>query len=920
MLKKAGYVWVMGVAMVTIAAITVAGNASAQTVVRQMEGVTEYRLANGLQVLLAPNDLQPRVYANLIIKAGSAVEGLGEGGMAHLLEHMVFKGTPTTKDPMREFNERSFSSNGTTTQDRTNYYASMNANQENLHWYIGWLADAMSNSFIAKADLDKEMTVVRNEFERAGSSVSRGMWDARMALTFPNHGYGRSVLGNRTDVENVPIDRLQAFYKTWYRPDNAVLVVAGRFNVAATLAHIQQVFGSIPVPQTPMPKQYTREPVQDGPRGATIRRVGGEPQTMISWRGVPTAHPDDAALDIVAHALANGAGGRFRDAVMRQTLGTSPVAYHSSMAQYGLFTVSVQPANADQLDTIRNVLQKHINDIAQTGVTAQELERAQSHYGVAAQEALNTAEGMGSSLASAVASGDWRLLYWSRDNLAKVTVADSQRVAAAYLIPANQVRVSYIPDAEAKRAPDANAQALADYVAQPAKPAANAPVFAELPKFEATAAEMDKRTVKSQLPNGTQVALLARPAVGDALQGTVRLYWGNLADYTEFGSRVRVAAMAGELLTRGTAKRDQKQLTDELNRLQSGVNVYSGMGGLTINFKTTRQHWPAFSILLTEMLREPVFMSPTFPSRIFETWKREKIANINANRDSGESLAQSAVARALSPYPATDPRYVVSIDESLAAWNALTLDQVKQFWTLFSGANVSQFAAAGALDVDAVQRGIVPLFDNWTASKPYQRVPYPLPRWTPQASTIATPDKTNAALLSRRYLSLKPYTREALAVQVANGLIGGTSASRLFTQLRKVEGLTYGTYSGTSQNDEDEVLSFGITGTFAPQNRARFEEVLNETKQDIIKNGLTRIELFAAKKVALERTKTNRENDVSTAGTLAFNAYKKLDFGFWQKQADLLQDLTIEELDQAAKRLLDANDFVTVVTGDFGKK
>jgi zinc protease len=245
---------------------------------------------------------------------------------------------------------------------------------------------------------------------------------------------------------------------------------------------------------------------------------------------------------------------------------------------------------------------------------------------------------------------------------------------------------------------------------------------------------------------------------------------------------------------------------------------------------------------------------------------------------------------------------------------------VQQFWISFAGAQVSQFAAAGALDVASVQLLVRPVFDGFTAAKPYERIAYPLPRWEPTVKTIATPDKPNASLLQRRAFSLKPYTKEAIAVQFANGIIGATSASRLFTNLRKQEGLTYGTYSGYNHNEDDEVLTFGITGTFAPQNRARFEQVLADTKKDIITNGLTRIELFAAKRVALERVKTNRENDSSTAGTLAFNEFQNRNFAFWQKQSDMAQDITIEEVDKAAKLLLDATDFVTVVTGDFSKK
>jgi zinc protease len=896
--------------------------AFSQTLVRQMEGVTEYKLANGMQVLLAPNDLQPRAYANLTIKAGSAVEGLGEGGMAHLLEHLLFKGTPTTKDPMKEFQERSFSSNGTTTQDRTNYFASMNANADNLNWFIGWLADAMTNSFIAKADLDKEMPVVRNEFERAGSSISRGMWDARLALTFPNHGYGRPVIGNLTDIENVSIAKLQAFYKTWYRPDNAVIVVSGRFDATKTLAHIQQMFGNIPAASSPLPKLYTREPVQDGQRGATIRRVGGEPQTMISWRGAPAAHPDDAALDVVAYALANDGGGRFRDAVTKQSLGTSPVVFHLAMAQYGLFTASVQLSDGNKLDPIRALLQQHINDIAKTGVTAEELASAQAYFNSQQSDAKNSAESMGASLASSSALGDWRLLFWGHDNLAKVSIEDTKRVAAAYLVPANQVRVSYLPEAEPKRAPDVLPQSLADYSvkATVATTLTGINAFAQLERFEATSAEMDKRTARSQLAVGTKVALLVRPAVGDAIQGTVRLRWGNLADYKAFGARVGAASNLADLLSRGTAKRSAQQLTDALSRLQSSFTASSGLSGLTINFKTTRQHWPAFAALLTEVLREPKFMASDFPVKIFETWKLERIARLNTSRDDGEAIAERAVSRAMSRHTIDDPRYIPTIDEAVTRWTALELKDIQQFWSNFAGAQVSQFAAAGALDVASVQQLVKPMFEGFASQKPYERLAYPLSAWTPTSQTIATPDKPNASLLQRRALSLKPHTQEAIAVQFANGIIGATSASRLFTNLRKQEGLTYGTYSGISHNEEDEVLSFGIAGTFAPKNRERFEQVLADTKKDIINNGLTIIELFAAKRVALERVKTSRENDSSTAGTLAFNEFQNRNFAFWQKQADMAQETTLEQVNQAAKLLLDATDFVTVVTGDFSKK
>jgi len=181
------------------------------TRVTAVEGITEYRLPNGLQVLLVPDDAKPTTTVNVTYRVGSRHESYGETGMAHLLEHLIFKGTPTTRNVLGEFSKRGMRANGTTWFDRTNYFASFAANDEQLRWYLAWQADAMVNSFIAKADLDTEMTVVRNEMESGENNPFRVLLQKAMAAMYQWHNYGKSTIGARSDVENVDIARLQAF-------------------------------------------------------------------------------------------------------------------------------------------------------------------------------------------------------------------------------------------------------------------------------------------------------------------------------------------------------------------------------------------------------------------------------------------------------------------------------------------------------------------------------------------------------------------------------------------------------------------------------------------------------------------------------------------------------------------------------------
>ena len=217
--------------------------------VASVEGVTEYRLANGLQVLLYPDPSKPTVTVNVTYKVGSRHENYGETGMAHLLEHLIFKGSKKYPSPEKEFSRRGFHNNGTTSFDRTNYFSTFQATDDNLRWALAWKADAMTNSFIAKKDLDSEMTVVRNEYEMGENDPFRVTYQRVVASAFHWHNYGNFPIGNRSDIENVRIENLQAFYRMYYQPDNAVLTVAGRFDVDKTLPLITQTFGRIPRPQ-----------------------------------------------------------------------------------------------------------------------------------------------------------------------------------------------------------------------------------------------------------------------------------------------------------------------------------------------------------------------------------------------------------------------------------------------------------------------------------------------------------------------------------------------------------------------------------------------------------------------------------------------------------------------------------------------
>src|SRR5438270_440708 len=203
--------------------------------VTSVEGITEYQLQNGLRVLVFPDQTKQTITVNITYRVGSAVEDYGETGMAHLLEHLSFKGSAKHPNIPQELTAHGARPNGTTWSDRTNYFETFAATGENLNWAFDLESDRMVNSFIAKKDLDSEMTVVRNEFEMDENSPFRVLLDRVMSTAYLWHNYGKETVGARSDIENVPIERLQAFYHKYYQPDNSVLLVAGKVDETKTL-------------------------------------------------------------------------------------------------------------------------------------------------------------------------------------------------------------------------------------------------------------------------------------------------------------------------------------------------------------------------------------------------------------------------------------------------------------------------------------------------------------------------------------------------------------------------------------------------------------------------------------------------------------------------------------------------------------
>jgi zinc protease len=436
------------------------------TEVATVEGITEYALPNGLRVLLFPDPSQPTTTVNITYLVGSRHEAYGETGMAHLLEHLVFKGTPDHPDIPQELTERGAMPNGTTWFDRTNYFETFPATDENLEWALDLEADRMVNSFISGDDLESEMTVVRNEMEAGENSPFNILMQRTLSASYLWHNYGNSTIGARADVENVPIERLQGFYRKYYQPDNAVLVIGGKFEPERALEVVEEKFGPIPRPDRTGANRiyptYTAEPTQDGERSVTLRRVGDVQLVMAAYHVPPGSHDEYAAVQVMAHALTDRPSRRFHKSLVETGMASNIGARAYQLKEAGpllIFAeVREEKSLADAWVTMDSTLTAFVTE---EPITDEEVQRARTDLVKNIELNFNVPERIALQLSEWASMGDWRLFFLHRDRLEAVTTVDIRRVASNYLKPQNRTVGRFIPTdepdrAEVPAAPDVN--------------------------------------------------------------------------------------------------------------------------------------------------------------------------------------------------------------------------------------------------------------------------------------------------------------------------------------------------------------------------------------------------------------------------------------------------------------------------------
>ena len=873
-----------------------------------VEGITEYSLNNGMKVLLFPDNSAQTITVNITYKVGSRHEGYGEKGMAHLLEHMVFKGTPNHPNIPEELTSHGARPNGTTWYDRTNYFETFNATDENLDWALDLEADRMVNSYIAKKDLESEFSVVRNEFESGENSPTGVLMEKVISSAYLWHNYGKSTIGNRSDIERVPIENLQAFYKKFYRPDNAVLMVTGKFDTEKTLQLIEKKFAEIKNPPTELRDIPTIEPAQDGEKRVSLSRVGDLQIVSALYHTPAGSHEDAAAMAVAEDILTDEPSGRLYKALVDTKKSSGIWSFTPFTKEPSFMYVNVDVPSDKSLEEAEKTLLNTLDGLSTNPVTEAEVNRAKANLLKQMDQVFRNSAYLGTYMSEFIGAGDWRLAFIFRDRIENMTADKVNAAIQRYLINTNRTVGNFVPSKKPMRVEIEHTenveQLVADYKGKEALSAGEA-------------FDVSYDNIQSKLETGTleksdiEYGFIKKDNRGETVNLNFTMRNGNVDQLMNKGL---VARYTARMLNKGTKNNSRQDIEDKLSALKSSVYFNGNNGRVYAYVNSTQKDLMPTLELMTDMLKNPIF-----DSEELEKLKTQDLASLEENKSEPQSVVSRKIGQLNNHYPKGHPLYNMSYDEEVAAIKAVDVAAIKAYYKDFYGiSNSASLVAIGNLDEQSVKNYFEKEFGSFKNNKPYSEIREPYKPSKPANEQILTPDKKNAFTLGILDFEASQYDKDFAALQVAGEIFGGGFLnSRIATRLRQQDGVSYGAGGnvGVSSDQKDKNSSMYIYAIYNPENSAKVQQGFREEIQRFISDGITQEELTNAINGWVQEQSVSRAKDNELAGTIGNNMYYDRDMDFQKNIEEQVKSLTVADVNAAIKEHFKSFDQWTVVNG-----
>lgn len=868
-------------------------------------GIEEYRLPNGLRLVLAPDVAKPAFTVNLTVLVGSVHEGAGEAGMAHVFEHILFHRLEGFPDVKKTFNDLGANCNGNTWFDRTVYFETLNSSDENLETVIRLEAARLGRAELHEEDLEKERRIVESEFELHTNSPQQLMMRGMLGCMYDFHAYSREPIGTLEDFKSVRMENLRAFYKRYYTPDNAALFITGKFDPAKALDLVRTHFGGLKKSRLGRPMYSTREPGAQGERRYVVRAVGDAFEVTVGYRVPGASSPAGAAADVMAIALASDGMGPLHDAVVGKGLASRVYVQPLDLRMPSPWVVSAgvpmekDPAAAEA--AIIDVVEKEACSLAQADV-----DRAKSMVERYRDQLFNDPHELAEKLSQFEAGGDWKLLFVRCEQIKALTFDDVKAFAARYLRRQNRVVGRFEPDLSAVPVVSDGERPVEQY----------AEILSRIPAEGKTVKEFSYTPAAMQAAlrwvdvGPARIGLLAKEVKGDDVFVTLRIPFAGRAAV----SPLRTAGDAlGNLMVKRTKSLPKEALEKALAESNSDINAAVSLEGALVAVRTKRDKLDFAMSLASEMLRTPCIEEQEVRELVV---RRE--GTLKALNDNPHLLMGLEISKML--YPPGDHRRKRTSEEQLEELRTLTPETVMAFHKEFFGAERLFGSFVGDVSPEEVTRLVAPfVVPGWKAARPPVQEPNPaVDATTSWLSKVPTPGKPSAFNVLVQPLRMSMRSPDFIPMDVAAlALFLDPLSSRIPRKVREEAALSYAVQGQWMAQLDGDFAYIVITAVTSPGNAGASVSLVREELDKALKDGLKAEEFEAAKKSYKNRVALTLSND-SVAGAMIVELGRHgLDFDFMAKQMEVVETLTLDDVNAAVRRYLEPSKMGLIQIGDF---
>lgn len=882
--------------------------------------IEEYRLDNGLRIILAPNAKEKTVFMNMIYFTGSLNDPQGKGGLAHLLEHLAFKGTQAL--PSAQFKQRldqyTLSHNASTSYYSTQYSNILRAEPQALAEVLALEAQRMDQLLLPAQMVATEIDIVKREREVRLDQPFSVLLDQLLKSAYGNAHLGRLPIGDLDELASIKIAELEQFYRQWYAPNNAVLVLTGHFKTADALQQIEKHFASIAARKLPAQAVVPRLDVKALSMAAQNIDKGSHWITVNSYLQA-TDQELKTTLALIPWLYTSQPSGHLYQNLVQTKQANAVDA--STWLDQSLQLVSVAAVYSPQHDAtqLQQALTQGVEQF--TAFDQTELQRVKKQFQNSQDSILKNATALGSVLSNYVVTeqGNWKQYFHDQDALNALTVTQVNQNLAKFLTEKHRV-VSNIRPTKDTSAPSsmpvATTSMTSTVTAEETLSDTSHVNYSEdiaeyLEKSKSILQDTERKIQRGQLANGLQYALLPTTTPDDKIYARIAV---NFADAERLFNQAEIIDLTAYLLLRGSEQYNLQQITDKAIEVNGSVQVSANGNGFTLSISAQREH---FIDYLAEML--DVLRSPTFDQIEFDLAKQQTLAGLDRPYTEPDVVAGLTLMRTLERYPVGDLRYHFEPKHSQAQFQRATRAQVHALYEKFFAMNHAQVAVTGEFKVKDMQKILQKKLADWNTTEPYQRLTHHQQAYQAQ--------KIHALAEAREFGSYQSILSFAVgedhvdvpALQIFRHVLADSQlSSRLAQALREKNALVYSFNSHVNFNTWEDFGALSISANYSAGKGNEVSQLIHQVLQQMRTDGISAEELMQAKASLLKKRVSALDDPRRIHGYLIPQLRKNQNLLSRQSRDQAIEQLTLAQVNQAIKKHIQPAHWVEVMADQYG--